>query len=262
MASLPMNDDKVQKLVAHTDTLLILLIKTYSQYLFLRPMMFNTELIVRYADPRKRTGFEHFRNTLYWTLVLEVVKLCDDSDSRSPSIAGLRRELSSPEVEDILEERYSRSAWPQLPGQTKENYARAQAEDSAHSRQRFRETFSKFMADSLTLLTSVEFLALKEARDKQVAHNELRFIDGKYQFASIEDLKYGHERKILETARVIVASTCKSVALVSFGLTGSKSSSSQRRRVTFASVAVELAPSWMRFAYRASNCGSIGFKLT
>ena len=63
------------------------------------------------------------------------------------------------------------------------------------------------MKDSAELLNSTALSNLKNVRDKLLAHNELKFQNGNYQFIDIQSsgLKYGDERVLLEKASGVFA---------------------------------------------------------
>ena len=115
-----MNKEGIKKLESQVDSLLTLFMRAYSQYLFQRPMMVNTNLISRMGMKGKRRGFEHLRNQLYWNLIQEIVKICDDSDERTPCIKKITSKLENKNTLKILEDIYSNQAYPRVEG---EDYA-------------------------------------------------------------------------------------------------------------------------------------------
>ena len=214
-----MNEQKIVKLAEQTESLFVLLLRAYAQYLFLRPMMVDVELIARHGAAGKRSGFEGLRLVLYWAFILELVKICDDSDPRTPSISRLMKELENPQLLALLEDRRSRHTLPPIEGETVGYRRLRQAEEDEFWRHRFRETHSRLVARAGALLSSPALAGFKTVRDKLVAHNELRQNpDGRYALYDIGNLnlKFGDERALLEQAREVVDGLNSVVRGVSF----------------------------------------------
>ena len=55
-----MNEQKIVKLAEQTESLFVLLLRAYAQYLFLRPMMVDVELIARHGAAGKRGDGEPY----------------------------------------------------------------------------------------------------------------------------------------------------------------------------------------------------------
>ena len=65
-------------------------------------MMVNDRLIERIESEGRGPGFSQLRNWLYWDFIQELLKICDDTDDRAPSIRQLKRELDDTETLRIL----------------------------------------------------------------------------------------------------------------------------------------------------------------
>ena len=90
--------DRIVKLQAQVDSLQKLLIRAYAKFLFLRPMIVNESLNQRISAEERGVCFRELRNWLYRDFVLELVKVCDDSDERTPSIRQLKEALADAET--------------------------------------------------------------------------------------------------------------------------------------------------------------------
>lgn len=169
-------------------------------------MMVNDQLNEKFSNEGKHTGFSQLRNWLYWDFIQELVKLCDDSDGRTPSISQLRKALAEPAIRASLKEQFSHRTWPPMKGNDPSvaRYFREREEEEL--RLCFDETYSRFQRSSAGLLSSNALTGYVTIRDKLIAHNELRKTDAGYTFFDIKvlKLKYGEERKTLELARDVV----------------------------------------------------------
>jgi len=70
----------------------------------------NESLNQTISSDERGACFRQLRNWLYLDFVLELVKVCDDSHKRTPSIRQLKEALADPETLRALKEKYSRQA--------------------------------------------------------------------------------------------------------------------------------------------------------
>jgi len=201
-----MNKEGIKKLESQVDSLLTLFMRAYSQYLFQRPMMVNTDIISRMGKEGKRRGFEHLRNQLYWNLVQEIVKICDDSDERTPCIKKITMKLKDKNTLKILEDGYSNQGYPRVEGEDYATWEKLQKEYQDDWRKKFKKTYDRMIKNAEELLSSDILSGYKTVRDKVLAHNELRLVDSNYELfdISVLNLKFGQERIILDRAKEII----------------------------------------------------------
>ena len=185
---------EIAKLEAEVEALFNLTIRAYERFIFLRPMLTNQELHDRISKEAKGIGFRQLRNWLYWALVQELIKICFDNDPRSPSVATVTRKLKDVELRNELEQKC-----------VKNNREMGEAEVQAS----FDRAYSDYLTRAGGMLSSHSVGSYKTIRDKLISHNELRqslqSATG-YDFFDVKDakLKYGDERKLLETLQVLV----------------------------------------------------------
>jgi HEPN superfamily AbiU2-like protein len=198
------NTERIVKLEAQVDSLLGLLVRAYAKFFFLRPMMLNEGLNQTISSEERGACFRQLRNWLYWDFVLELVKVCDDSDERTPSIRQLKEALADTETLPALKEKYSRRA--PLRGLDEETAQQLQNEEEQKLRSEFDEVYARFQKNADELLSSSAFKGFQTIRHKLIAHNQLRKTDAGYEFFDIKVLylKYGEERKLLAAAQTIV----------------------------------------------------------
>ncbi len=184
-------DERIAKLEAEVEALFNLTIRAYERFIFLRPMLANEELHERIGKEAKAIGFRQLRNWLYWGLVQELSKICSDKDARSPSIATVTRKLKDVQLRHQLEEKCA-----------KNNREMGEAE----VRVSFNRAYSDYDRRAEEMLSSHSAGGYKTIRDKLISHNELRRSPGGYDFFDVKDanLKYGDERKLLETLQVLI----------------------------------------------------------
>ena len=201
-----MNREGIEKLEAQVDSLVTLMMRSYAQFLFLRPMMVNYELIARMGTEGKRSGFEQLRSILYWNFIQELVKICDDQDKRTPSIKRIIDKLDNNSLKKDLEDKYSKSALPRIEGEDYDAWKALRDQEENELRVKFRNIFERLKNNSKELLSSTTLSGYKEIRDKLIAHNELRKSEDEYKLFDIGilNLEYGNERELLEKAKDII----------------------------------------------------------
>lgn len=79
---------QITKLQAHTDHLLSCLLGLKEKYAFLRPMLFDDEVVKCYGNGERYRGFESIKYSLFYACVQDLARMTLDTDKRTPSIAG------------------------------------------------------------------------------------------------------------------------------------------------------------------------------
>ena len=187
-------NEQIAKLQGEVEALFDLILRAHARFILLRPMMSNQDLIDRIAKQAKGVGFRRLRNWLYWALVHELAKICSDNDPRSPSIAKVTRKLKDAELRTQLEAKCLKNN-------------REMGEEPV--RASFNEAYEDFQKRAEEMLSSQSVGGYKKIRDKLISHNELRLSRESrtgYDFFDVKDakLKYGDERKLLETLQVLI----------------------------------------------------------
>ena len=186
-------NERIAKLEAEVEALFDLAIRAYARFIFLRPMLTDQELHNRIGKEAKAIGFRQLRSWLYWGLVQELVKICWDKDPRSPSIMTLARKLTDAELRNRLETKC-------LKNNREMGEKRVRAS--------FNEAYEDFQKRTEEMLSSHSVGGYKTIRDKLISHNELRVSRQSttgYDFFDVKEskLKYGDERRLLETLQVV-----------------------------------------------------------
>ena len=184
-----MNAAKITRLKAQVEKLQDLLIRAYAKFLFFRPMVVNDQLNERITNEGRHTGFSQLRNWLYWDFIQELVKLCDDSDDRTPSIRQLKKALAESAVLASLKEQFSHRTWPAKKGNDPSIAQYFQKREEEELRLSFDETYQRFQHNSAQLLSSSALTGYVTIRNKLIAHNELRKSGAGYAFFDIKVLK-------------------------------------------------------------------------
>jgi hypothetical protein len=187
------NED-IAKLEAEVEALFDLTIRAYARFIFLRPMLADRELHNRIGKEAKAIGFRQLRSWLYWGLVQELAKICSEKDPRSPSIMTLARKLKDAELRKRLETKC-------LKNNREMGEKRVRAS--------FNEAYEDFRNRAEEMLSSDSVGGYKTIRDKLISHNELRLSPHSttgYDFFDVKNakLKYGDERKLLETLQALI----------------------------------------------------------
>lgn len=189
-----MVNKRIAKLEAEVEALFDLTIRAYARFIFLRPMLVDQELHNRIGKEAKAIGFQQLRSWLYWGLVQELAKICFDKDTRSPSIMRLTEKLKDVELRNQLEAKCLKSN-------------REMGEEPV--RVSFNEAYEDFQKRAEEMLSTHSVGSYKTIRDKLISHNELRVSPQSttgYDFFDVKEskLKYGDERKLLETLQVLI----------------------------------------------------------
>lgn len=201
-----MNKDGLEKLKAEVNILHVLLLRAHAQFLFWRPMNINENLIALIKKEGKGVGFKQLRKILYWNFILELVKICDDKDKKTPCIRNITKKLENQNTLKLLENEYSEYFPERLPEETEEEWSFVQEQGENERRAEFQETYKRMKKNSDELLKSESLQKYKKVRNKCIGHNEFRLKDGRYELFDISGfgLKYGQERILLESAKDII----------------------------------------------------------
>jgi hypothetical protein len=184
--------EAVAKLESRVEALLTLTLQAFERFRFLQPMLDNRQLLDRIERENKGAGFNQLRNWLYWSLVLELSKVCHDNGSqrRPPSIYAIRQKFgSNPTIVQALEDKYAKN--------NREIF------EADQLRAEFRNIYAKFCESADRMLSERVAGGYKTIRNKLIAHNELRK-DGKFHDVKDEGLKYGNEHALLKTLQELV----------------------------------------------------------
>jgi AbiU2 len=187
-------NERIAKLEGEVEALFDLVLRAYARFIFLRPMMNNQDLLDRIGKEAKGVGFRRLRNWLYWALVHELAKICSDNDPRSPSIAKMTRKLKDAQLRKQLEAKCLKNN-------------REMGEEPVLAS--FNEAYEEFKRCAEEMLSSQSVGGYKKIRDKLISHNELRLSSESrtgYDFFDVKrtKVKYGDERKLLETLKVLI----------------------------------------------------------
>jgi hypothetical protein len=190
MFKIPMHE-RIAKLEAEVEALFNLTLRAYARFIILRPMLANQELHDRISKEAKGIGFRRLRDWLYWGLVQELTKICSDKDPRSPSIAALTRKLKDTQLRNQLEEKC---------------VTNNREIGEAQIRASFNDAYSDYNRRAEEMLSSNSVGGYKTIRDKLISHNELQSSANGYNFFDVRNakLKYGDERRLLETLQVLI----------------------------------------------------------
>lgn len=198
---------RARRMAARVDELVGFLLHAYSLAMFLRPMRRNLELIGRFGPP-KRAGFEQLRATLYWNLVLEIMKLIADADwqGRTASVPVVMRQLRRDrELRTYLLRLYSRARLPRVKGESREQWQRLCRRERAEFRKNFWTTYARLRANVTALKRNAVFRAFKKVRNEKLAHHQVVTPTGQIRRIDLGKLKLkiGDEMVLLEKAREI-----------------------------------------------------------
>ena len=163
-------------------------------------MKFSKKLTTRIKSEQRVRGFLHLRTLSYRCLILDLVKICCDSDSRAPSIKLILEKVRPQSNREFLEKRHIESA---VAGESDKELRKISANAA---KAKFSSAFSETEKKADQLLRSSVLKRYYTVRNKLIAHNELRTGAGGYEFLDIGKLglKYGQEIRLLKRIREVV----------------------------------------------------------
>jgi hypothetical protein len=196
---------RAARLAERVDHFTTFLLLTYAQALFLRPMLRNVDLIARMGGTPRRAGFEQLRTTLYWSVVLELMKLCGDRDTRTASVPSIIQELRDPAVRNVLLKKHSRPGLPRMHEESYAQWRNHSSQERARLRRQFRDRYLRLRKNFTALKRSREFKAFKKVRNQALAHRQVVTTKGDIRPLDLGllKLKVGDENKLLELTREI-----------------------------------------------------------
>jgi hypothetical protein len=136
-------------------------------------------------------GISALRNTLFFSCVLDVVKLSWDRDRRTASIANIIADLKKPEVLRLVKDN------PPFPFVIPREHHDGEDEEALCAfeevqNDKRRKQVDKQLARLLSLWTDYEAQPFKDAfttlRDRHIAHLEVRIHDGEYKPLDVDGL--------------------------------------------------------------------------
>lgn len=209
------------RLQEHSERLFDLAISAWHRFKIVQPLLFDEDTINRLSNGRRRPGFQTLRHTLYWDLIKEIAKLTFDRDDRCPSIRTIVKTLQKPGVRERL---YTIYTVPMKSGQivgdplSQEFLQGIEDEERRRLETEFDAIFDRVISGARQLFAAPQLLAYHRIRNKNIAHSEVEFVNGRYQFVEIKNLgiKYGDERAVLNAATEIVDDIFSIVKRTSF----------------------------------------------
>lgn len=180
-----MTTQRLEKLQGHADALVKAFLGLRLNYGLLKPLLGHPGEPLDEPPPGVlRTGVLALRNTLFFSCVLDVVKLSWDNDARTPSIANLIKAVEEPGVVDFIVAHHTAAAVKrrrrsyEYDEQHMRVYQRTEAERqnlNLHScLSGLRETWQQLDTEAF----KSSFLVM---RDKRIAHLELRSTSAGYE---------------------------------------------------------------------------------
>ncbi|AMO68639.1 hypothetical protein DOK_09661 [gamma proteobacterium BDW918] len=166
----------ILKLQGHTSQLLTLYLMACRKYAMLEPTIRSGGLNKKFDTTRKRAGLHTIRTSLYLSIIQDISNMVFDSGPRNPSLITLKNALDKSEIKSILEHQYLSD------GNQANNYNRFRCSKD------FEDLYAQFLVTSTNILANPIFMSAKSARDTLIAHIDVKFIDGNYEYPDIKKL--------------------------------------------------------------------------
>lgn len=190
--------DQLRKMKGHLEVLQTLFLNVYGSYMFLRPLFADKELVRRLSRGPKAPGFSQLLDTLYWHFILDLVKIWrhpdhqQEKDRSCPNLLNITAKLNDEQIVSLLQEFYLLADRFDDPIEREKEFVQRC--------QRIRRITAQ-MCKTNSLLARYATI-----RDKLIAHNEAHVESTGYSLFPIKQLglKYGQEKLLLESARVVI----------------------------------------------------------
>lgn len=162
------------------------------KYAFVRPMIFDKDILDKYSEGKRSRGYISIRYALYYDAIQDLVKLAfDKTTKKTPSIINALNTLNHDALRNVLCENFAKREHP-VPSHDEKEVEEALIELEETAEAERREMFVSTYDSILERWDEVEqqhwVNGFKTVRDKLTAHLELRCIDGKYIITDVAEL--------------------------------------------------------------------------
>jgi hypothetical protein len=195
----------------------------------LEPALNDQALIASYNQTLEANALNQIRYTLYRSLIVDSYSLVGDPDQRSCTIQALIAHLRDPSVVAVIRQEYVRPHAFNWVDTSLDQEQRLQLEATIRAREgtQLEEEFDRILPQTFELWDkfagSPLFDRIKKARNKILAHRDLRIDGAKLRLWEFKDLelKWGDCEKYIDTARPIVENLGLLIASTNYGFDSS-----------------------------------------
>jgi len=191
----------------------------------LRPLLYDKGLINKWDKSIAAHGLNLLSSTLYHDLIRELCAISLDSSSSSPSIKNILSLLESDDLRSHLKGEFIKPLSINWIGDVDEASRKFIEEkrkerELAENSERFNDSYSKVLQDYRTLKASPLFKRVRLARNKLIAHYEMKIIDGAPRMLTPSDLglTWGDVEEYFEQVKPIVTSLLLIISNEGFAL--------------------------------------------
>jgi hypothetical protein len=191
-----MTVQRLEKLQGHTNALVHAFLGLRTNYGLLKPLLGEPhELVGQPPSGVLRNGLSALRYTLFFSCVLDVVKLAWDTDPRAPSVINLLGVLNDPAIVNLIV--VQQAAALRIPREAgDEQYARQLEKIELAEVERRRVQVHDQLSRLRASWQSFDSVSFKDAflilRAKHIAHLEVRLVSDGYQPVDIGTLGVSH----------------------------------------------------------------------
>jgi hypothetical protein len=187
---------QVEKLEAHVETLLDILLDAFAKWFVLEATLINKELITAVGSSRRLRGLDIVRRSLMQSCVQDIAHITLDPHKNVPSINKVVADLGTPSTVELLRLKFI-GFW-----------AGCDSNGRAEAQIKFEQNLESTRRHWSILQLSQELVAFKTLRDQQLAHVQLSLSEGEYERLDVHalGLKWRDIGLMLERIEPIVQS--------------------------------------------------------
>jgi AbiU2 len=177
----------------------------------LKPLLHDRDLIEKWDGSHGAHGLNLLNMTLYYDLVRELAAISLDKDKKSPSIKNILKLLDSKDLLNHLKQEYCKPLPMNWINDIDEDSKRFWEEkyserELTENEERFNNTYQEIRGEYKSLKESELFKKIRDARNKLIAHYEMRH-DGeapRMVNPTDFDLKWGDAEEYFELLKPII----------------------------------------------------------
>lgn len=177
----------------------------------LKPLLYDKKLIKKWDGSNGAHGLNLLNMTLYFDLIRELAAISLDKNNRSPSIKNVLQLLDSCNLLNYLKEEYCEPhpiKWINDVDEDSKIFweVKHRKRELAENEDRFNNTYQEIRAEYKTLKDSELYKKIRDARNKLIAHYEMRHDGEAPRMLTPSDfgLKWGDVEEYFELIKPII----------------------------------------------------------
>lgn len=173
---------QVSKVSAHVETLLDLMLDAWGKWALLEPILKDRTTIAAWGGGKRGRALDGIRRSLMHVCILDIAHVAFEPDDRSPSVEKVLHDIANPSTLKLIKADFM-AAWVGPKSASPDYDERLMEAES-----RFEADLALIKEEWAKLERSAQLRSFKKFRDKNLAHVELMYEDGKYRQLKVSTL--------------------------------------------------------------------------